>query len=168
MAPYDARMVANYLLDIADTKNRALTQAALLKILYFCHGWYLVWKDERLSANEFEAWEYGPVVRVVRDAFKNYGKQPITSRAQRLNIKTGMTEAIANTMDEADLVFIEKIYEYYCRFSTSDLIEMTHEKGSPWDKLWNSPDPVARLGLRIKDEEIRAHFLNKQRPKLMM
>ena len=168
MAPYDARMVANYLLDLADAKKRNLTQAALLKILYFCHGWYLVWKNKPLSANDFEAWEYGPVVRVVREAFRSNGKRPIQTRAQRFNLRIGMFEEISNIIEANDLVFIEKIFDYYCRFSTSSLIEMTHEKGSPWDKLWNSPEPVARLGLRIKDEEIRAHFLKGERPKFMI
>ena len=40
-APYDARAVANFLLDLADERSVPLTQMSLLKILYFAHGWYL-------------------------------------------------------------------------------------------------------------------------------
>ena len=36
---YDARAVANFILDLAERDGRALTQVALLKILYFAHGW---------------------------------------------------------------------------------------------------------------------------------
>ncbi len=168
MAPYDARMVANHLLDLADQKKRPLTQAALLKILYFCHGWYLAWNDGPLCENDFEAWELGPVVKVVRDAFKSFGRQPIDSRAKRFNLKTGGHEAIPNQISPLDRALIEKVFEFYSQFSAPKLINMTHEPGSPWDKLWNSKEPVARLGLRIKNEEIRAHFMRASRPERML
>lgn len=168
MAPYDARMVANCLLDFADQKRQPLTQASLLKILYFCHGWYLVWYDKPLCANDFEAWELGPVVRVVRNAFKSYGRNPIRTRAQRVNLMTGEQEPIPDLISVEDKAAIGKVFDYYARFSTPRLIDMTHEKGSPWDRLWNSREPVARLGLRIKNEEIKAHFLQASLPGTMM
>ena len=56
-APYDGREVANYLLDLADSKKLTLTQISLLKLIYFCHGWYLFYKERPLVKNEFEAWE---------------------------------------------------------------------------------------------------------------
>lgn len=167
MPPYDARMIANYLLDLSDSRGHPLSQAALLKILYFCHGWYLLWRKQRLSANDFEAWEYGPVVRVVRDSFKNYGRNPIRSRAKKFNVISGEFEEIPNIITMDDREFICKIFYYYSTFSTPQLIEMTHEKGSPWDRLWNTNHAVARLGLRIKDEEILAHFMNAKRPTQM-
>jgi uncharacterized phage-associated protein len=168
MAPYDARMVANYLLDLADQKQQTLTQASLLKILYFCHGWYLAWHETPLCANDFEAWELGPVVRVVRNAFKSYGRTPITTRATRIDLMTGEQAPIPNLVSVQDKAAIEKVFDQYSRFSTPRLIDMTHEKGSPWDRLWNSREPVARLGLRIKNEEIRAHFLQASLPETMM
>jgi len=62
---YDARIIANALLDIADEQNRSLSITSLLKILYFSHGWYLAKYDKNLIAHEFEAWQHGPVIRVV-------------------------------------------------------------------------------------------------------
>jgi uncharacterized phage-associated protein len=161
-------MIANYLLDLADGQRQPMTQASLLKIIYFCHGWYLIWKNQKLSANDFEAWEYGPVVRVVREAFKSYGRRTIKSRAERFNVYTGEFEQIPDEIAEKDRFFIAKIFDYYSRFSTPELIEMTHEKGSPWDRLWNSDRPVARLGLRIKDDEIREHFSRSARPERLV
>jgi uncharacterized phage-associated protein len=168
MAPYDARMVANCLLDLADEKRQPLTQISLLKILYFCHGWYLVWHDKPLCVNDFEAWELGPVVRSVRNAFKSDGRRPITRRAQRVNLMTGEQESLPDLISIEDKALIEKVFDYYSRFPTPKLIDMTHEKGSPWDRLWNSREPVARLGLRIKNEEIKAHFLQVALPQTMM
>jgi uncharacterized phage-associated protein len=163
-APYDARMIANFILDCSEATGGALTQAALLKIIYFCHGWYLAWKNVPLCSNQFEAWEYGPVVKVVRDAFRKYGRAPIRDRAQRLNVFQGTWEEIPDEISTADKLIVRKIFEHYRIYSTPKLIAMTHEKDSPWDRLWNSPEPVARLGLRIKNNEIRQHFLKQHWP----
>ena len=63
MPNYDARAVANFLLDHADARGLSLTQLMLLKLLYFSHGWYLNRFKSPLVENEFEAWEHGPVIR---------------------------------------------------------------------------------------------------------
>jgi uncharacterized phage-associated protein len=157
-APYDAREVANYLLDYADKRSIRLTQMTLLKLLYFCHGWYLFYKKQPLIKNDFEAWENGPVVRVVRDAFKRHGRQPITSRAQKFDLDQGIMVPVRPWMFVEDGQFIEKIFEAYQGFGPWELRDKTHEPGSPWDKLWNSERPIARFGMRIKNEEILAHF----------
>jgi uncharacterized phage-associated protein len=162
-APYDAREVANFLLDHADARKAYLTQISLLKILYFCHGWYLFYNNKPLIKNEFEAWANGPVVRVVRDAFKSFGKNKITSRAEKLDLYTGNAASIIPNLAHGDEEFIMQIFEVYYIFGPWKLRDMTHERGSPWDKLWNSDRPIARFGLRIRNEEILEHFTLKAR-----
>ncbi|MGT2500698.1 Panacea domain-containing protein [Bradyrhizobium guangxiense] len=157
-APYDAREIANYLLDYADAREVSLSQISLLKLIYFCHGWYLFYKQRPLVKNEFEAWENGPVVRVVRDAFKHHGKYRITSRAEKLDLFTGEIAEVVPYLSEHDKEFIENIFKAYQGFGPWDLRDLTHEAGSPWDKLWNSPSVRARFGMRIRNEEILEHF----------
>ncbi|WP_322517068.1 DUF4065 domain-containing protein [Rhodopseudomonas palustris] len=157
-APYDAREIANYLLDYADRKRLDLTQISLLKLIYFCHGWYLVYKERPLIKNEFEAWENGPVVRVVRDAFKHHGKFKIDTRASKFDLLTGEVLAVRPNLLPDDGKFVEEIFDLYQGFGPWDLRDLTHDEGSPWAKLWNSEEVIARFGMRIRDEEIRAHF----------
>lgn len=157
-APYDAREIANYLLDYADKKNVALGQISLLKLLYFCHGWYLFYKQQPLVKNEFEAWKDGPVVRVVRDAFKHHGKHKISSRAERFDLLTGEVSVVIPDLSYADQRFVEQIFALYEDFGPWELRDLTHEIGSPWDKLWNSQEVRARFGMRIRNEEIMEHF----------
>src|SRR5579872_5281695 len=88
-APYDSRAVANLLLDAADRRRLHLTQLSLYKLLYFSHGWYLADKASPLIIHDFEAWKYGPVVKVLRDEFAKFKDRPITSRAYKLDIYTG-------------------------------------------------------------------------------
>jgi uncharacterized phage-associated protein len=157
-APYDARAIANFLLDLAAQRRLPCTQMVLYKLMYFAHGWYLSFFERPLVQQEFEAWKRGPVIKVVRDEFRMYRDDEITTRAHRLDIYTGIKSLVSSKLQEEDEMFILNVFDSYYHFGAWKLSEMTHETGSPWDKLWNSPNPVGRLALRIKNEEIKAHF----------
>lgn len=157
--PYDARAIANFLLDIAETRKLELTQLSLLKLLYFAHGWYLAKTGSPLVKQEFEAWEYGPVIKVIRDEFKPFGKKPIKARAYKLDLYKNqrvLVEPILATQDEN---FVREIFDAYHVYDAWSLSNMTHEKGSPWDVVWNSSEPMGRFALRIRNEDIKQHFI---------
>lgn len=158
IAPYDAREVSNYVLKLAEDSGRELTQMSLLKIIFYAHGWYLASKDKPLFKQPVEAWEYGPVVKVVRDAFKDFGKKPIKRFAERLDLETGELVSVGFNLSPDDEKFVSDVFTVYADRSALELSDMTHEKGSPWDKVWNTKTAVGRLGLRIKNEEIKDYF----------
>ena len=157
-APYDARAVANLILDFGESRKLRLTQLSLYKILYFAHGWYLVKTGEPLITQDFEAWEFGPVVKVLREEFRGFGKQRIAGRAHRLDIFSGERSVVEPLLAQEDRDFVESILGAYQSYHAWRLSEMTHEIGSPWDKVWNASEPIGRLGLRITNAEIKAHF----------
>jgi len=157
---YDARAVANLILDLADADGRPLTQVELLKILYFAHGWYLATKNKPLVVQPIEAWKYGPVVKVVRDAFKDFGSRPITNRAERLVLETGEYQRVEPDLSDDDSNFVANIFKQYKQFGAWELSDFTHEQDSPWDRVWNPKGAQGRLGLRIRNDEIQAHFLS--------
>lgn len=156
---YDARAVANFILDLADRDAVKLTQVSLLKIVYFAHGWYLATKRRPLVTQPIEAWEYGPVIKVVRDAFKDFEARPITKRAERLILQTGELQVVQPDLSSEDAQFVEDVYKHYRQFDAWELSDITHERGSPWDRVWNPVGASGRLGLRIRNDEIEAHFL---------
>lgn len=157
-APYDARAVGNYVLDLGDSIDVKITQVSLLKIIYFAHGWFLTAFGIPLVKQPIEAWQYGPVIKVVRDAFKEFGKRPITTRAERLDLETGELSRVEPVLNSHDARFITQVFQAYVGYGAFELSEMTHEKNSPWDNIWNSTESVGRLGLRIRNEEIKQHF----------
>jgi uncharacterized phage-associated protein len=157
--PYDARTVANFLLDIADSRGVPLTQVAVLKLLYFAHGWYLAYLNQPLILQDFEAWQFGPVVKVVRDEFAKWGRAPINSRATVLNVLTGERYLATSQLGLHDAAFVQRIFEAYHIYDAWQLSGLTHEANSPWDRIWNSLSPFGRMALRITNEEIRAHFI---------
>jgi uncharacterized phage-associated protein len=45
----------------------------LQKLLYYAQGFAMVILGKPLFDEDFEAWDYGPVLRAVYDKFKGYG-----------------------------------------------------------------------------------------------
>jgi uncharacterized phage-associated protein len=156
---HDGRAVANTILDSADRLQRPLTHMALQKITYFAHGLYLAAHGAPLVKQPFEAWEHGPVVRVVYDAFKSAGDSPIVSRAQRLNPVTRELEAVACDLLPDTTWFVEQVVRKYGHIHASELRRMTHELGGPWHQVWHSPGGRVTLGMRLDNEVVRWHFV---------
>jgi uncharacterized phage-associated protein len=157
-APYDSRAVANLLLDVADQRKLPLTQLSLYKLIYFSHGWYLADTDTPLIVHDFEAWKHGPVVKVLRDEFGRFRERPITSRAYKLDIYSGTRTLVEPELAPEDRGFVIDTFDAYHVHDAWKLSEMTHETGSPWDRVWNASEPIGRLGLRLKNSEIKTHF----------
>jgi uncharacterized phage-associated protein len=127
-------------------------------LLYFAHGWYLAKFNWSLVKQDFEAWQFGPVVKVVRDEFECFGSEPITARATRFDLFTGVRTVVTPNVSSFDAEFVSSIVSAYSPHGAWQLSEMTHEQNSPWDRLWNAPAPLGRLALRIRNEDIRDYF----------
>jgi uncharacterized phage-associated protein len=161
---HDARAVANFLLDHADSIGKKLTIMALLKIIYFAHGWHLAKFEGPLIRNAFEAWQEGPVVRVVYNCFRDAGTKSINSRATQFNPAVGRYETVSYTLGEEQAMLLRNIFGAYGHLNAFKLSDLTHEPGSPWDLVWNAPPEKITLGMRITNEAIRRHFLTSRPP----
>jgi len=158
--PYDARSVANFLLNYADERSVSVTLMGLLKVLYFAHGWYLAQHGNPLIKNDFEAWQHGPVLRVVYDAFKGIGSSPIRGRVHRIDPVTRKESVADETFSEEDANFLRGVFDEYGHVQALTLSDMTHEPGSPWHAVWHAPREHLNLGMKISNDAIRRHFMS--------
>jgi uncharacterized phage-associated protein len=161
---YDARAIANVLLDFADEKKIELTLMALLKIIYYAHGWHLAHRKEALIKQGVEAWDYGPVVRVVYDAFKGNGRAPLTTRAKRFDVLTHAHIEIDDPIEPDIRKFLKNIFDAYVHVDAFDLSNWTHAHGSPWDEVWNVGNGAINIGMKIPNDQIRKWFSEKRAP----
>lgn len=163
--PYDARAVANFLLDYGASKGRLISGMSLQKILFFAHAWYLARTEKPLVGQPFEAWTYGPVNRVVYDQFKQFKDRPIEGRAKVLNAAAGKYEtARCQDMDDDTATLLRDIFDYYSTYHPFHLSELTHEEGSPWDQVWNIATRQAVPGMVISNDSIRDWFRHDRQP----
>jgi uncharacterized phage-associated protein len=162
-APYDARIIANSILRIADENGVPLSLLSLSKLLYFAHGEYLAHSGVPLIKQSFEAWENGPVCRLVWDAFKDQCLLISEgARATRFNPVSGTQEVIHEQPSGDDHSFVEEIVRNLARVPAFKLVEITHAPGSPWDVVWNGERKAVSLGLRIDNYQILAWFTRPQ------
>lgn len=155
---HDARAIANFFLDRADDRGINVSIMTLLKVLYFAHAWYLAKENKPLIAQQFEAWDYGPVSRVVYDQFKNFGKSAIKNRAVSFDPKLLAFSATKYTLDDDTIRFLNNIFDYYSQFDPMKLSDLTHQKGGPWDAVWSAAKTRAVPGMYIPNDEIAAWF----------
>jgi uncharacterized phage-associated protein len=131
--------IANEFLKRARDEQRALTQMHLQKLVYLAHGWNLAVNGRELIEDEFEAWEFGPVVRKLYNALSKYGKSTVT-RLICWGDDTPFPSdddgpAIAS-LDEKELAVIDKVWEQYRGFEAFQLSALTHAPQSPWSNTY--------------------------------
>lgn len=156
---YEARAIANFILDYADMRGYPITIMALLKIIFFGHGWNFARVRKPLIREPFEAWKDGPVVRIVWESFRDEAGRPITGRATRYDPVTEERSTVRYDLDSETASFLESIVETYADYHAFELSDMTHAKGSPWDRVWNAPGGKVRAGMVISNDEIKQYFI---------
>src|SRR5699024_9478304 len=121
------------------------THLKLQKLLFFFYEKYINKYKTTPFSEKFLAWDYGPVVPEVYDVYKIYGRSSIQnreddsvqimkeedfklsvySRFKKTPIYGNVLETLEDTLDE------------YGEKSANELVSITHQEGSPWDKVFN-------------------------------
>lgn len=120
---HSALAVADYLIQRQREQGRTLTPMQLIKLVYICHGWNLGVNKEPLISEPVQAWAYGPVIRRLYDAVKQYGSNPV--------VEVGVDRPLKLSDDEKKL--IDWVSDYYGKFSGIRLSQMTHMPNTPWE-----------------------------------
>ncbi len=152
--------VARYILSMVPC-----THTRLEKLTYMCYADYLCSTGERLFEDTIYAFDHGPVVKSVYD---RYGK---SSHERPGELLIGSSDAEIHMNEELRLplksrvVFaedgwdkdmsIERTLKRCSKYSTSELVEITHRPESPWD-ITPKDTPYSV----ITDESIKAYHKN--------
>ena len=155
--------VANAFIKIAKDHGRPLVLTKLLKLLYFAHGWHLALFDEPLLEEEFQAWQFGPVIPSVYSAFKDSSmkvkEQPVP---YFFDGKTSwIYPSITPSKEDLVIELLNKIWEVYGSFTAHQLSDMTHEPDTPWTRIRNRKPKTPRDAV-IPNDLIQAYFKKKE------
>lgn len=124
---YSAKAVANAFIEAAREENRPISNLVLQKLVFLAHGWYLGLTKKPLTCDIIEAWQYGPVFPSLYKELAKYGAGKVTELIPS-------KDKILENSDTFD--FIKTIFNKYGQYTSGQLISLTHEKDSPWDKTW--------------------------------
>ena len=157
-APIDSRIIANAVLDRADAKGRAITNLDLQKIVYFLHGHFLKRHHRALVQGAFEAWPYGPVHRVLYDAFKSYNDTPIDGRGTAFDPIRRTSRELSPLEDRDAIAILDEVLDFYLDMPTYSLVQLTHGEGTPWSRTVDESERRVNLGMRIPGSLIAEYF----------
>ena len=144
---HTAEQVANELLELANEAGRPSTPMQLIKLVYLCHGWMLGIEKQPLFSEPVEAWAYGPVIRSVYNAVRQFRDRPISEK---------ISVSPANfAPSESDI--IRQTFEKYGGLSGPALSTLTHQPGSPWSITHENQ---GQRNATISNDLIQSHFSN--------
>src|SRR5262249_44905751 len=148
-------------------------------LIYFAHGWALALANVPLIDERPQAWDFGPVIPAIYHQFKEFGRHPISQRAEKLvphreeelpphwsdieRLLSLTWESIEPQIegDPDAEALLTRVWEVYSPFSAAQLSNMTHTPGSAWDEAYKKAS--GRRGMEISDALIHAEFKQKAR-----
>lgn len=124
--------VANEFLEIS---NNQISLLQLLKLCYIAQGFSLAILDRTIFDDDIEAWKYGPVIPALYHEFKHFRAEKITKKSKFLYIDNdyNFIEKTPFLEDNNDKKIIKIVWNLYGKYSGSDLVNITHKRGTPWD-----------------------------------
>lgn len=135
-AKYSAHDVARFVVEFACEQGSPITNLQLQKILFFLQWDYARRHGGQLLFDEdFEAWQYGPVVPSVYFDYSDFGGTPITEPVLRsYAFGRGFLDTVP--LDFSDATDIEPCLTGLLRKPAWQLVEESHRQGGPWSSAF--------------------------------
>lgn len=105
----------------------------LQKLAYYSQAWSLVWDEEPLFDNPFQAWANGPVSPTL------YGYHRGQFKVNAHMVRSGDVDLLNDAQKET----IDAVIEHYGAHSAQTLSNLTHQE-SPWLDARRDLDPMDR------------------------
>lgn len=159
---YAPRHVANALLWKAKKEGASLTHLKLQKLAFFVHAWGLALKGKPVVDENFEAWNYGPVLSSLYHELKNFGSKPISNYLVEIDPATGKQIAKVPKQDDSEFWgLVDQVWDRYGKMSAAHLSTLSHEAGGPWEKARAEMRETFSGFSDISDESIRRFYTSK-------
>src|SRR5215203_2690640 len=123
---YSTSVIAYAFVKKGIAAGKPVTQMKLQKMVYFAHGYHLAKYGEPLIKEDFEAWQFGPVIPSIYNEFKLYGSDPIQME------ETDKLETELRTLSPEANDAINYTWEATKDISAYKLSGWTHKRDSPW------------------------------------
>lgn len=146
-----SKQVFNYLFEKSKKEGIPLDPMKAIKLVYFCHAWYMGYYSTPLIEEPVQAWKYGAVIPSLYHALKIYGsgqiKYPILKNQEShyLDIFLNNDNAFkkedfisTKSLTDNERQMIDTVWDNYKQLDATQLSNLMHQKGTPWDTIWNN------------------------------
>lgn len=141
--------VANYFISQSNIgEGSIITPLKVQKLCYYAQAWSLVWDDEPLFANEFQAWAHGPANYDLFDKYKSHGYHPILEIDEDFKAELFTVNQIET---------LNAIWDSYGIYDAKYLEDLTHQE-EPWKKARGNCSPGERCTSIISIESMKEFY----------
>lgn len=125
---YKAIELAKYIVTKCAEEFNAISNLQLQKILYFIQGEYYRTFGEFIIEDDFEAWQYGPVIPAVYDGYKcNYSAPIYPAKDEQVNLIELSPEETEIVHRVIDIRAFQNVYQ---------LVNDSHKVDGAWDRTY--------------------------------
>ena len=117
------------------------------KVLYFAHMRYLGIEKKRLIDEDFQAWEYGPVLPSLYHRVKVAGRNPVHK-------VLFLWEDPELEEDSIEYRYLKDTYEAMKDIEPGQMINISHCEGGAWDEVYE----MGTRNIIIPEEAIIKEF----------
>ncbi|EOI6426002.1 Panacea domain-containing protein [Yersinia enterocolitica] len=136
--------VAKYILD----KTGEISAMKLQKLAYYSQAWALVWDDEEIFPEDFEAWANGPVVKQLYS--RHRGMFKVSAEQFSDGNPTNLKDYHRDTID--------KVLDFYGDKTAQWLSNLTHNE-EPWKIARDGITPMATCSEIITKASMAEYYV---------
>ncbi len=147
--------VGKVFLDKAQELSKGgITNLHLNKLIYLAHGYHFGNLEKPLITNGelAEAWKHGPVYRSVYVRYAPFNDRIIDSNFYNIGLPY---KKLSNEI----MQLLNKIWEEYKNTKVWTIVDMLHEKNSPWYIIWHYSGGKKGPAQHIPDELTEAYYI---------
>jgi len=131
-----------YLIAKSNLAGDGLTNKKLQKLLYYVKAWGLVYFEDGIIDDDFQAWVHGPVCPEVYNAYKSYKFGLIQSDMSEENAcKIVNFFGAENHLNQDKLDLIDSVFDKYGQMTSLQLELLTHQE-EPWKEARKGLSPT--------------------------
>lgn len=145
---YNVLDVCKYIINFSNEKDYGVSNLKLQKLLYFIQAYFLLNNNGPCFIESIEAWDFGPVIPVAYEKYKQYGSTDIPST------KSNISGVNKGCIADCDKKLINKVITKLSNCSATDLVWITQNQ-TPWQNAY-----IPYQDNEITIESLRKYFVN--------
>jgi len=129
---------------ICELSDWTVSNLQLQKLIYLAHMIYIGRHEVPLIDQDFEAWNYGPVVPELYQQFKIFGDKPIRN----------IFNWDSASFEDREETFLQQVWENFKNKTPGQLVAITHKENGAWHKNYTP----GRRGTLIPYSDILSEY----------
>lgn len=156
-----ALKLSPYLIAKSNLAGDGLTNKKLQKLLYYVKAWGLVYFEDGIIDDDFQAWVHGPVCYVVYNAYKKYKfgliQSDMSEETATAIVENFRNEASKNGLNSDKIDLIDSVFDKYGQMTSLQLELLTHQE-EPWREARKGLSPIETSNRIINPETMKRFY----------